>query len=145
MKIFFLFAALLCSLLLASQCKHPKYTAQTLPEDRLSFGHGGGFTGAETTYTLLENGQLFKLAPKAPEPVEMAGVKKKTANPLFESAESLGLLQLDFMYPGNMYQFIEFQDDGQKRRIVWGDAGHPVEPKIKDLHDQLMQLVAEKK
>lgn len=145
MKILYFSAAMLCAALLSSQCKHPKYTAETLPDDRLAFGHGGGFTGVGTTFTLLENGQLFKSSSKAPETMELPGAKRKIAKKLFETAESLGLLQTEFMYPGNMYAFIEFQDDGQKRRVAWGDREHPVDPKIKDFYDQLMQLVREKK
>lgn len=125
---------------LNSQCKHPKYTAENLPEDRITFGNGGGFAGIETTYTLLENGQLFKFDSKAPAPVEIACAKKKAANNLFETAESLGLLTLDFKYPGNIYQFIEFQDDGEKSRITWGDTEHPVDPKIKELYNRLTGL-----
>lgn len=145
MKICCITAILLSVTLFGSQCKYPKYTAENLPEDRLLFGSGGGFAGIETTYTLLENGQLFKFDPKAPAPVEIAGIGKKTANNLFETAESLGLLKLDFMYPGNTYQFIEFQDDGQKKRVTWGDQEHPVDPKIRNLYDQLVQLVPAKK
>ena len=140
MKFLYCFAALLCAALLSGQCKHPKYTAQTLPEERLSFGRGGGFTGVETTYTLLENGQLFKSVSKGPEPEEIPGAKRKAAKKLFETAETLGLLQTDFMYPGNTYSFIEFHDDGQQRRIAWGDAAHPVDPKIKEFFEQLIQL-----
>lgn len=139
------FTALLCAVLLGSHCKHPKYTAENLPEDRITFGNGGGFAGIETSYTLLENGQLFKFDSKAPNLMEMAGPKKRAANNLFETAESLGLLTLDFKYPGNIYQFIEFQDDGKKSRVAWGDSEHPVDPKIKELYNQLMELVQPKK
>jgi len=145
MKISCFITILLCATLLGSQCKHPKYTAETLPEDRLLFGNGGGFAGIETTYTLLENGQLFKTDSKAPALLEVTGTKKKAANALFETAESLGLLKLEFSHPGNIYQFIEFQDDGQKKRIVWGDTEHPVDTKIKDFYGQLMQLLSEQK
>lgn len=145
MKFFYCSAALLCAALLSGQCKHPKYTAQTLPEDRLSFGQGGGFTGVETTYTLLENGQLFTFTSASPDARELPSARRKTAHQLFETAEDLGLLQTDFMYPGNLYSFIEFQDDGQKRRLAWGDPAHPVDPKIKAFYEQLIQLAPAQK
>ena len=140
MKIFCHTALLLAATLLGSQCKNIRYTPESLPEDRLLFGEGGGFAGIETTYTLLENGQVFKFDSKAPAPVEIGGTKKKAANRLFETAESLGLLTLEFKHPGNIYQFIEFQDDGKKSRVVWGDKEHPVDPKIADLYQQLTQI-----
>lgn len=145
MKIFSYIALLFLATLLGSQCKNARYTPESLPEDRLLFGEGGGFAGIETTYTLLENGQLFKFDSKAPGPMEVAGTKKRAANKLFEKAESLGLLTLDFKHPGNMYRFIEFQDDGKKSRVVWGEKDHPVDPNIAELYEQLMQIVNEKK
>lgn len=145
MKRFPLIALLLGAVLASYHCKHPKYSPMDLPGEQIRFGNGGGFTGMEMTYTLLENGQVFKFGSKAPQPMEVAAAKRRTARRLFETAESLGLLHTEFMHPGNTYQFIEFQDDGQQRRIAWGDGEHPVDPKIQSLFDELMQLVAEKK
>lgn len=134
--------ALLCAAILFGQCKHTRYTADNLPDDWLRFGSGGGFTGVETTYTLLENGQLFQANSQGKGTTELPPCKRRDANKLFESAEKLGLLQLDFQHPGNTYQFMEFQDDGQSRRIAWGDREHPVDEKIKALYDQLIALTA---
>jgi len=145
MKIFAIAFLSLFTALLYSQCKHQKFSAPELPGAQLRFGHGGGFTGVETTFILLDNGQLFKFASKAPQPLEIAGARRKIAGKLFDTAQSLGLLQLDFMHPGNTYTFIEFQNNGQQRRIAWGDQEHPVDPNIKALYDQLTQLVAENK
>ena len=145
MKVLCIIALLFTVALLGSQCKHTKYTPESLPEDRLLFGNGGGFAGIETTYTLLENGQLFNFDSKAPAPMEIGGAKKKAANRLFETAESLGLLTLDFQHPGNIYQFIEFQNDGKKSRVVWGDKDHAIDPKITDLYQQLTEILNEKK
>lgn len=135
----------LTAVLLGSQCKSPRYTPDKLPADRLLFGEGGGFAGIETTYLLLENGQIFRSDSKAPNLMEMNRIRKKTANNFFETAESSGLLTLDFKHPGNLYQFIEFQDDGKTNRVTWGDKGHPVAPQIAVLYEQLMQTIQEKK
>ncbi|MEQ1744554.1 MAG: hypothetical protein ABMA02_03955 [Saprospiraceae bacterium] len=131
-------------LALFGQCKYPMYTADNLPDEYLRFGNGGGFTGLETTYTLLENGQLFKNTSTAPLLVEQKTCNRKQADRLIESAENLGLLKLDFMHPGNIYQFMELRDDGQIRRVTWGDPAHPVDEKIRALYEQLVQLTANK-
>jgi len=124
------------------QCKHPQYSADNLPDEYLLFGNGGGFAGTETTYTLLENGQLFKSSSVAPKLTELKSCKRKLADQLIETAEDLGILQLDFAHPGNIYKFIELKDDGQARRITWGDPAHPVDEKIGALYEQLVQLTA---
>jgi len=134
------FAAVLLAFF--GQCKHPRYTADNLPDEYLLFGNGGGFAGTETTYTLLENGQLFKSTSAAPQLVELKNCNRKLADRLIETAEDLGILQLDFVHPHNIYKFIELKDDGQTRRITWGDPAHPVDEKIGALYEQLVQLTA---
>ena len=129
-------------LALSSQCKHPKYTADNLPDEHLRFGNGGGFTGVETTDTLLENGQLFKSTTAAPQAVALKNCPRKTAKKLFETAESLGLEKMDFAHPGNIYSFIEYTDDGKTSRVTWGDREHPVDEKIRALYEQLLQQLS---
>ncbi|MBK9338149.1 MAG: hypothetical protein IPM98_17025 [Lewinellaceae bacterium] len=142
MRILYFALALISVSALSNQCKHPKYTADNLPDEHLRFGNGGGFTGVETTFTLLENGQLFKSTSAMPQAVALKNCNRKTADNLLDTAEDLGLLKLDFDHPGNIYKFIEFTDDGQTRRITWGDPAHPVDEKIKGLYEQLVQLTS---
>ena len=40
-------------------CKQTRYAADNLPDRQLRWGSGGGYVGKETTYTLLDNGQIF--------------------------------------------------------------------------------------
>ena len=122
-------------------CKHTKYTAANLPADQLRWGNGGGFVGKETTYILLENGQLFKRDGIKNDPVELAPIKGRQANALVESAEKLGLLKMEFVHPSNTYQFIEFEDDGKKSRVSWGDPKFPVDAKVQELNKKLSDLI----
>ncbi len=140
MKTRALFFVLLCTAALFDQCKPTRYSPSELPEEYLRFGDGGGFAGIETTYTLLENGQLFKHKSKGGDTLELPGVKPHLAKKAIEKAESLGLLTLDFMYPSNIYTFIEFTDDGKTNRIAWGDRDHPVDEKISALYEELRKL-----
>lgn len=122
-------------------CKHTKYTAANLPADQLRWGNGGGFVGKETTYILLENGQLFKRDGIKVDPVELAPIKGRQANALVESAEKLGLLKMSFVHPANTYQFIEFEDDGKNSRVSWGDPKFPVDTKVQELYNKLSELI----
>ncbi len=145
MKITCFSLALFSALVIFSQCKNTKYTADNLPDEYLRFGNGGGFVGIETTYTLLENGQIFKSRSKEPDTLEITGCKRKLAKKILDVAETLGLETLDFMYPGNVYQFIEIQDDGKTNRIAWGDREHPVDEKISTFYAELQKLTVENK
>ena len=144
MKIFLFSFSLMAFASLFSFCKHTKYTPTSLPDKQLQWGNGGGFTGKETTYTLLENGQIFKRDGAGALLVELEGTKKKNAKTLFSTAETLGLNKLDFMHPGNTYSFIEAPGAENGRRITWGDTRMPPDAKVQDFYGQLQALVKAK-
>jgi hypothetical protein len=61
-------------------CKTPQYNASNLPDTQLRFGYGGGVVGKETTYCLLENGQIFvSKYEREMEEVPNAEIKPKDA------------------------------------------------------------------
>lgn len=133
MKLTRLSVALVSLALLFSFCKQHKYTAENLPEQQIRFGKGGGFTGVETMYTLLENGQLFDTSKK-----ELPKIKARTAKGYFKTLETLGLSALPFSHPGNTYSFVEIPGASGVNRIVWGDANYPVDAAVKDFYTKLM-------
>ncbi|MBL7825711.1 MAG: hypothetical protein JNJ57_03710 [Saprospiraceae bacterium] len=142
MKLILIALALFATGLLFQLCKHqPKFSPDNLPVKQLRWGNGGGFTGRENTNVLLENGQLFsnKLSGEFKEAEEKA--KSKTSAALFKSVQALNLGKMEFVHPGNLYQFIEFHDGDAVQRVVWGDASFPVDPAIQSLFDQLNGLL----
>lgn len=144
MRIILIALALVASALILWYCKHTRYSAANLPAKQLRFGSGGGFTGKETGYMLLENGQLFQNNPGA-GPVEIQATRRKTAQAIFKTAETLGLASLDFKHPGNVYDFIEFAEGDKLNRVSWGDPHVTPDPKITDLYAQLTALTAGRK
>lgn len=119
-------------------CKHTRYSTADLPENRLEWGSGGGFAGKETTYTLLENGQIFKHEPiRSDSVVEISSTKRRLAKSMFKAAEAAGLSALDFKHPANTYMFVGMPG----KRVVWGDKNHPVGAPVEKLYHQLNDLV----
>lgn len=140
MKTILISVALLATAVLFWFCKQqPKYTPDAFPEKQLRWGSGGGFVGKETKFTLLENGQVFKDEPNR-KTVELEKTKAKKAKSLFKTADELGLLTLDFQHPGNMYDFVEYQQGEVSKRISWGNSNFPVDSKIKELLVELKAL-----
>ncbi len=123
-----LLLVLLLSPLLFLQCKVVKYTPDKLPAKQIIFGDGGGFYSLETTYTLLENGQLFKRAGNDGKYEELRPMKPAEAKAIFEKVASLQLYKLDIYKPGNLYYFLQDVNAKTDSRIVWG-AGDFLPPK----------------
>lgn len=113
--------------LLFAACKTTKYTPEKFPVRQIVFGDGGGFTGIETSYTLLENGQLFKQVGVEGAYTELKAIKGKQAKELFDKVNSLQLFKLDIDKPGNMYYFLRQVTDHLDSRVTWG-AGDYMPP-----------------
>ncbi len=107
-------------LALSPACKVSKYTSDKLPIRQIVFGDGGGFAGIETSFTLLENGQLFKQVGVEGALVELKAVKAREAKMLFDKVNSLQLFKLDIQKPGNMYFFLRQITDNLDSRVTWG-------------------------
>lgn len=119
---------LLTIIFLFVQCKVVKHTADKLPTKQIIFGDGGGFAGIETSYTLLENGQIFKQVGVDKPYQELKSIKPKAAKPFFEKVASLQLYKMDIEQPGNMYYFLQEINEAIDSKIIWG-AGDYVPPK----------------
>ncbi|HRW76353.1 MAG TPA: hypothetical protein P5563_10645, partial [Saprospiraceae bacterium] len=55
-------------------CHTPRYSADQLPPERLVFGSGGGFSGIETSHTLVNSGQLWKQQGVGAPMTEITGI-----------------------------------------------------------------------
>lgn len=107
-------------------CTSQQYTINDLPDTQLVFGRGGGFTGEVVTYTLLENGQLFKHSSLTKEYKEMTKINKKTAKTYFKTISDLKLADQSINQPGNMYYFIEEVEAETKNRVTWGSNEYQI-------------------
>ncbi|MCB0654020.1 MAG: hypothetical protein KDC85_22265 [Saprospiraceae bacterium] len=137
-----LFASLLTGLFFAS-CR-TTYTTESFPEKQLFFGSGGGFTGMVTEYLLLDNGQLYKHpAPEVYE--ELDRIKKKKAESLYAQYDSLGLDNLMFNQPGNIYYFIRMVNGENENYLSWSDERPLPEVEMMDFYKSLMETVRPKK
>lgn len=109
---------------------------------QILFGSGGGFTGAVTTYALLESGHVYRrdgmLDSGIFQVINNAG--KGRAKSMFNRAGKLRLEDVDRNHPGNIYYFLELPFTGSKTRVVWGDPAHPAPSVVQTLYDDLLTL-----
>jgi len=140
MKFILISLTVLATTFLWLACKHPKYTSDKLPEKQIRWGNGGGFAGKESAHILCENGQIFSRDIMG-KTTEAGKTKGKKAKEIFKTMESLGLAKMEFHHPGNIYNFIEFQDGDMVSRVVWGDKNFPVEKTVEDFFRELNGLL----
>lgn len=117
------------------------FAANQLPAKQIRWGSGGGFTGKETSFVLLENGQIFRFKTLDGSAAELASANARAARGFFKKAESLGLRDMKHDRPGNMYFFIELRDAGTApHRIAWSEQSL-ADSKALNFYAALQELV----
>ena len=130
--------------ILSPACKVTKYTPDKLPVRQVVFGDGGGFAGIETSFTLLENGQIFRQIGVEGELVGLKAIKSKEAKILFDKVNSLQLFKLDIEKPGNMYYYLRQVTDHLDSRVTWG-AGDYLPPQgLVSIYKELKALTKDR-
>lgn len=122
-------------------CKSQQYTIDELPAEQLVFGNGGGITGEVSTYTLLENGQVFYNNSLTKEHTEMESLAKKVAKSSFKKLEALKLFEVNFDHPGNMYYFLEEIKGDSIHRVTWGSSEHEISEACKAFYKELRTTI----
>lgn len=131
------------SVLLFTQCKVVKYTPDKLPTKQVIFGEGGGFAGVESSYTLLENGQIFKQVGTESTYKELKAIKPKAAKEVYEKVNSLQLFKMDIERPGNMYYFLQDVNEAIDSRVTWGSGDYVPPSSVIAVYKDLKELVAQ--
>ena len=124
-------------------CLPVKHTLDTLPDEQLYFGSGGGFTGAVKEYLLLRNGQvfLFDIGINKQDTFELEGLPRLDARDLFKRLDTLRLHTYDFVYPGNMRYYIRQTDEQTDHTIQWGDPRWEVRADVVRFYQDLVALM----
>jgi hypothetical protein len=79
----------------------------------VSFGSGGGFTGAVDEFILNGNGALKSIKPFTKDTILLKTLAKKDLKTIFKTLESKSLSKIKLDSPGNMTNFITFSKAGK--------------------------------
>ena len=137
------FIALL-SIAVLPACKTTKYTPEKFPIRQIVFGDGGGFAGIETSYTLLENGQIFKQVGIEGSFTELKPIKPKAAKVFFDKVNSLQLFKLDIDKPGNLYYYLRQVTDHLDSRVNWGAGDYMPPQGLVSVYKELKDLAKDR-
>lgn len=125
----------LLALLTLNACSCQRPITQTGIQS-ISFGSGGGFTGAVVSYSLSGDGQLSKTESGNTTPIKTIDAKRVSA--LFEKAADLK--GYTFNEPDNIYSFVRIGMEGQEQLISWSPSTNTIDPRVTDLYGQLTAL-----
>lgn len=104
---------------------------------KISFGSGGGFTGAVTEYEIKSNGDIIFTESLKKEQKKIKTIDKAELETLQSKINQIPEEYFKFNHPFNIYSFIETT----KGRITWGDPAFPAPDYIKELYEYLNKII----
>jgi len=99
----------------------------------VSFGSGGGFTGAVDEFILNGNGTLKTIKPFVKDTVLLKTLSFKDTKAIFKKLESKSFSNLKLDAPGNMTNFITFSKAGKVLQKYQWSQGATVPNEINEL------------
>ena len=106
-------------------------------QDYITLKKGGGVTGNITAFRISRSGQVAKGSGSIePEFLEFAQLRKSKTKKYFRKTRAL-LKEQTFNYPGNTYTAIELVEEGNKGKVVWGDAAFETPSKAQRLYQKI--------
>lgn len=89
----------------------------------IQFGSAGGFSGLETRYCLLENGNLYKIPIQGEKKKRLiVQIPKNELNQVFDNYEKLNLGDIETQEVGNHYYFLEYYSKKRSKKIQWSKS-----------------------
>ena len=131
--------AFLLIFILFASCSTSKELKKFSKND-ITFGSGGGFANAMTTYVLKYDGSLLRQKRLSEETEAIGKISPKEAKAFFKDFLAKGLDTLQFSDPGNMYYFVGFRNDSVQQKITWGGSQTPP-AYLKEYYQSLIKLV----
>jgi len=124
-------------------CQGQKVKPGQWPNDRISFGNNGGFTGAQQRFELFKNGQVFYISGL--DTSEQNRLKKKQTKLIFAEADKLCKSGVKENKVGNMTNFIRYFDDTLYAEWQWPTSGVKTVPtELAPLNQLLLKAVQSK-
>lgn len=132
---------LLLIMVFTVSCKHIAYRSHA-KHLSISFGSGGGFTGAVNEYILKGSGELYEVKAFSSDTVHLKTIPKKDLKKIFKYSESDQIQKILQNESGNMYRFIKLYKDGTlKNNFQWPQGKTDLPAELNELNQLLNQLI----
>lgn len=103
-------------------------------------GSGGGFVGQENILSILEDGSIQSSGEES-----YSRLKKPVFEQLKSNITVLGLENIQYNAPGNLYQFVEIPSGGGLRRMAWDPQAVDVPANLKLFFNNVISIIKKNK
>ena len=127
--------------LIAIACVVILTSCKSLQPFQLNFGSQGGFTNVTTTYTLSENGKLYRSSSLSQDQKEVARIGKKDIQDIEALIAKVNFAAASVNQPGNMSSFVNLTKDGKAYTNTWASGTSSGNTALDELSAKLNSLV----
>lgn len=108
---------------------------------KIKFSHGGGFSGAYTSFIIDENGNVEKSQGVVSQFSKLGKLKKETTKQLFSFYDNAKLGSIDMMSYSNMNYSITMMQDSSQHKLMWenNQAGSENIQKFYDIYMKIIE------
>jgi hypothetical protein len=112
-------------------------------ESFITAGSGGGFSGIANVYKISSDGKVWKGKGTASiQYTECSKIKKKKAQVFIEGVSQEVKALGELKHPGNMYYFLSVSENGNEKRVTWGDPQQPVPESINKTYQEIINAIS---
>lgn len=116
-------------ILLITACSSSQSAISKTGIEKITFGSGGGFTGASASYTLSKDGKLWV------DNHEVGHLSLEKTLAIFKKSENLK--NYHYQKPGNIYSFLIIHTEGDENKIIWAPKDTSIKEDVVQLFNQL--------
>jgi hypothetical protein len=131
---------LLLTTMAGVSCQTKQLAGNPLTDRSLVFGRGGGVTGIERTWILMDNGQVLKQEVIGANPAPVGKISASKARLLFNKADEALYGETNLTEVGNTYSFIGLQDSSRSARLVWTGTLPAMNPTLAELITEMEKI-----
>lgn len=122
-------------------CSSQKLSPEEYTKPKIIFGSGGGFAGTATSYCLTDQGMLYKKASINSEWELLEIPSNQRYGQCFSIIESINFKNMELNDPGNRYRFIDYIEQGESHKVLWGRQNDTVPHELEVLYKMLIGLI----
>ena len=141
MKICFTITLLLGTVLFS--CQQSAFNPDTIAQDYITFGKGGGMANQVDTYYILRNGKVYHHNNLTSEYERLDRLDKSARTECFEQAQAIPVTNFGCNEPGNIYYFLSIHTD-TLLTCTWGSNGFTPPAEIDSFYQYAHQLIKNK-
>ncbi len=141
MKKLYVSVASMFLLLTCCYCQRTSFEPESMQQDYLEFGKGGGMTNQVTTYYILADGHVYQHDNLQKEYQHLGRLNRADRAACFEKAQQLPDKLFGCDTPGNIYYFLSVHTQDTPKTCTWGSQGFTSQEVLSTFYQYTQQLV----